>query len=35
VRTARLRVAGQILEIGPGDLSLTSQEASWLVAPPG
>ena len=31
VRTARLRAAGQILEIGPGDLSLTSQEASWLL----
>ena len=35
VRTARLRVAGQILEIGPGDLSLTSQEASWLVSAAG
>ena len=31
VRTARLRAAGQILEIGPGDLSLTSQEASGLL----
>jgi len=31
VRTARLRTAGQILEIGPGDLSLTSQEASCLL----
>ena len=31
VRTARLRAAGQILEIGPDDLSLTSQEASWLL----
>ncbi len=31
VRTARLRAAGQILEVGPGDLSLTSQEATWLL----
>ena len=31
VRTARLRAAGQILEIGPGDLSLTAQEASSLL----
>ena len=31
VRTARLRTTGQILEIGPGDLSLTSQEADWLL----
>ena len=32
VRTARLRACGQILAIGPGDLALTSQEASWLVS---
>ena len=31
VRTARLRVACEILETGPGDLSLTSQEASSLL----
>jgi LuxR family transcriptional regulator, maltose regulon positive regulatory protein len=31
VRTARLRAAGQILEIGPGDLSLTAAEASLLL----
>src|SRR5579859_2204063 len=31
VRTARLRAAGQILEIGPGDLSLSRQEASSLL----
>jgi len=31
VRTARLRAAGQILEIGPADLSLTAKEASSLL----
>jgi LuxR family transcriptional regulator, maltose regulon positive regulatory protein len=31
VRIARLRAAGQILEIGPGHLSLTSQETSGLL----
>src|SRR5215470_19356885 len=30
LRIARLRAEGRILEIGPGDLSLTREEASWL-----
>ena len=28
---ARLRAEGRILEVGPGDLSLTREEASWLL----
>jgi LuxR family maltose regulon positive regulatory protein len=32
VRIARLRVAGKILEIGAGDLSLTAREAASLLA---
>ena len=28
---ARLRAEGKILEVGPGDLSLTREEASWLL----
>jgi LuxR family maltose regulon positive regulatory protein len=32
VRIAKLRVAGKILEIGAGDLSLTAQEAASLLA---
>ena len=31
LRIARLRAEGKVLEIGPGDLSLTSQEASSLL----
>src|SRR5262249_37488035 len=31
LRTARLRAEGKILEIGPGDLSLTREEASSLL----
>src|SRR5262249_55993700 len=31
LRIARLRAAGKVLEIGPGDLSLTCEEASWLL----
>jgi LuxR family maltose regulon positive regulatory protein len=31
LRTARLRAEGKILEIGPGDLSLTREEASALL----
>src|SRR5262249_24154553 len=31
VRIARLRAEGRILEIGPGDLSLTREEASALL----
>jgi LuxR family transcriptional regulator, maltose regulon positive regulatory protein len=31
LRTARLRAEGKILEIGPGDLSLTRQEAASLL----
>jgi LuxR family transcriptional regulator, maltose regulon positive regulatory protein len=31
LRVARLRAEGKILEIGPADLSLTREEASWLL----
>ena len=31
LRIARLRAEGKILEVGPGDLSLTREEASWLL----
>ena len=31
LRIARLRAEGKILEIGPGDLALTREEASWLL----
>jgi LuxR family maltose regulon positive regulatory protein len=31
LRVARLRAEGKILEIGPPDLSLTREEASWLL----
>jgi LuxR family transcriptional regulator, maltose regulon positive regulatory protein len=31
LRVARLRAEGRILEIGPGDLTLTVQEAAWLL----
>jgi LuxR family transcriptional regulator, maltose regulon positive regulatory protein len=31
LRIPRLRTEGRILEIGPGDLSLTAEEASWLL----
>jgi LuxR family transcriptional regulator, maltose regulon positive regulatory protein len=31
LRVARLRAKGRILEIGPGDLTLTVQEAAWLL----
>ena len=31
LRIARLRAEGRILEIGPGDLSLTREEASSLL----
>ena len=31
LRIGRLRAEGKILEIGPGDLSLTCEEASWLL----
>jgi LuxR family transcriptional regulator, maltose regulon positive regulatory protein len=31
LRIARLRAEGRITEIGPGDLSLTCEEASWLL----
>jgi len=31
LRTARLRAEGKLLEIGPGDLSLTAQEAASLL----
>src|SRR5215470_12447139 len=31
LRVARLRAEGKILEIGPDDLSLTPEEASWLL----
>jgi len=31
LRIARLRAEGQVLEIGVGDLSLTREEASWLL----
>src|SRR5262249_20097111 len=31
VRVARLRAEGKILEIGPGDLSLTAEEATALL----
>jgi len=35
LRTARLRAEGKILEIGPGDLSLTREEASSLLRDAG
>src|SRR6516225_4840267 len=35
LRTARLRAEGRILEIGPGDLSLTREEASSLLRDAG
>jgi LuxR family transcriptional regulator, maltose regulon positive regulatory protein len=35
LRTARLRAEGRILEIGPGDLSLTPEEAASLLADAG
>jgi len=35
LRTARLRAEGRILEIGPGDLSLTLEEASSLLRDAG
>ena len=35
LRIARLRAEGRILEIGPGDLSLTSEEASSLLRDAG
>src|SRR5215469_7052646 len=31
LRVARLRAEGKITEIGPGDLALTPEEASWLL----
>src|SRR5215472_1618045 len=31
LRVARLRAEGKIVEIGPGDLTLTPEEASWLL----
>jgi LuxR family transcriptional regulator, maltose regulon positive regulatory protein len=31
LRIARLRAEGKVLEIGPGDLSLTRGEAAWLL----
>jgi LuxR family transcriptional regulator, maltose regulon positive regulatory protein len=31
LRIARLRAEGRLLEVGPGDLSLTWEEASWLL----
>src|SRR5215470_5194026 len=31
LRVARLRAEGRILEVGPGDLALTVQEAAWLL----
>src|SRR5207344_984200 len=31
LRIARLRAEGRLLEVGPGDLSFTWQEASWLL----
>jgi LuxR family transcriptional regulator, maltose regulon positive regulatory protein len=35
LRIARLRAEGRVLEIGPGDLSLTREEASWLLRDAG
>jgi LuxR family transcriptional regulator, maltose regulon positive regulatory protein len=35
LRVARLRAEGRILEIGPDDLSLTREEASWLLRAAG
>src|SRR5262252_6540602 len=35
LRTARLRAEGKILEIGPGDLSLTAEEAASLLRDAG
>ncbi len=31
LRTARLRAEGRVLEIGPGDLMLSREEAAWLL----
>ena len=35
LRIARLRAEGRITEIGPGDLSLTCEEAAWLLRAAG
>jgi len=35
LRIARLRAEGRVLEIGPGDLSLTREQASWLLRDAG
>jgi LuxR family transcriptional regulator, maltose regulon positive regulatory protein len=35
LRIARLRAEGRVLEIGPGDLSLTCEEALWLLRDAG
>jgi len=35
LRIARLRTEGRVVEIGPGDLSLTREEASWLLRDAG
>jgi LuxR family maltose regulon positive regulatory protein len=35
LRIARLRAEGRVLEISPGDLSLTREEASWLLRDAG
>ena len=35
LRIARLRAEGRITEIGPGDLSLTCEEAAWLLRDAG
>jgi LuxR family transcriptional regulator, maltose regulon positive regulatory protein len=35
LRIPRLRTEGRILEIGPGDLSFTAEEASWLLRDAG
>ena len=35
LRIARLRAEGRVLEIGPGDLSLSRDEAGWLLRDAG